>query len=320
MAAPAFATPATPATPFAAPEPQSTVLQQLPGVYRFALGDARITALSDGSVDLDLHKLLRGANRARIDALLRHAYLQNPVRTSINVFLIESGGRRILVDTGSGTLFGGPSGRLIESLAAAGIGPDQIDDILLTHVHIDHIGGLASDGKPVFPNATVHVGQPDVEFYLSAPAPSHAHADAKASAIAARMLQPYADQGKLKPFSGSEEILPEIVGAVHPGHTPGSAIYTLESRGQKIRFIGDAIHSLVQFADPSITVAFDTDSGLAEGVREDAFAQAASTREWIAAPHLPFPGIGHIRRADAGYDWVPVSYEDRPLALLPAQK
>lgn len=314
VAAPVFSSPAT------AAEVRPAAVQQLPGVYRLTLGDASVTALSDGTVDLDLHKLLRGTTPARTDALLQRAFLQNPVRTSINAYLLETGGRRILVDTGCGELFGGPAGRLVESLAAAGVRPEQIDDILITHVHIDHVGGLAHAGKAAFPNATVHVSQPDLDFYLSAAAPSQAHADAAASEIAARMLTPYADAGRLKPFSGSAEILPGIVGTVLPGHTPGSAVFTLESQGQKIRFIGDTIHSVVQFADPSITVAFDTDSRLAKAVRADTFAQAASARLWIAGPHLPFPGIGHLRRAGQGYDWVPANYDDRPLALLPPQK
>jgi len=304
MAAPAFS---SPAATDATVETRPTAVQQLPGVYRFALGEARITALSDSTVDLDLHKLVRGTTPERLDALLQREFLQNPVRTSINAYLLETGGRRVLVDAGAGELFGGPAGRLIESLAAAGIRPDQVDDILITHVHIDHVGGLVHAGKAAFPNATVHVSQPDLDFYLSPAAPSQAHADAKSAEIAARMLTPYAELGRLKPFSGSAEILTGIVGTVHPGHTPGSAFFTLESQGQKIRFIGDTIHSIVQFADPSLTVAFDTDSRLAKAVRADTFAQAASARLWIAAPHLPFPGIGHLRRAGQGYDWVPAT-------------
>ncbi|UJB31834.1 MBL fold metallo-hydrolase [Chromobacterium sp. Beijing] len=129
------------------PSEHEAAIKQLPSVYRLALGDARVTALSAGTVDLDLHKLLQGAAPKRIDQLLVRGFLENPVRTSINVFLVETGGRRVLVDTGSGELFGGNVSRLMESLTVAGVQPDQIDDILITHAHLDHIGGLVLGGR-----------------------------------------------------------------------------------------------------------------------------------------------------------------------------
>ncbi|WP_230473419.1 MBL fold metallo-hydrolase [Dyella choica] len=306
-------------SPAATSHAQPASVEQLPGVYRFALGDAKITALSDGTIDLDLHQLLRGVTPDRLDALLRQDFLEDPVRTSINAFLVETGKRRVLVDTGSGELFGNRVGRLQESLAAAGVRPDQIDDILITHVHIDHVGGLAHGGKAVFTKATIHVGKPDLAFYFYPAASSRAHGDAESSASAVKVLKPYANLGRIKPFSGSEEIFPGMTGTIRPGHTPGSAFYTLESQGRKIVFIGDSIHSLAQLTDPSITIAFDTDSKLAEGVRTQAFADFASHRTLIAAPHLPFPGIGHIRQAGQGYTWVPVGYDDRPLTPLPLE-
>lgn len=299
------------------PSEHEAAIKQLPSVYRLALGDARVTALSAGTVDLDLHKLLQGAAPKRIDQLLVRGFLENPVRTSINVFLVETGGRRVLVDTGSGELFGGNVSRLMESLTVAGVQPDQIDDILITHAHLDHIGGLVLGGEAVFRNATIHISEADLAFYLQPVRSSVPHADAGSSEIAEKMLRPYVNAGKIKLFSGASEVVPGITATVYRGHTPGSAVFTLERENKKIRFVGDMIHSTIQFDDPALTIGFDTDSSRARTVRKLFFAKTASERSLMAGPHLPFPGIGHLRKSDGGYVWVPVHYDDRPLALLP---
>ncbi len=112
---------------------------QKPAVYRFSIGDVQVTALSDGSVPIDLPMLLRGASQAEVDALLARSFITNPMEVSINAFLLDLKGRKVLVDTGAGNLFGpGNGGRLPEALALAGVSPDQITDILLSHIHADH--------------------------------------------------------------------------------------------------------------------------------------------------------------------------------------
>ena len=287
---------------------------QVPDSYAFPLGDLRIVALSDGTVPQDLHLLMTGTPPAEVDRLLARAFQSNPVEASINAFLIEDGPRRILVDTGSGQLFGpGHGGKLPDSLASIGIAPGDITDILITHIHTDHSGGLVLDGQPVFPNATVHVGAPDLAFFLE---PGNAEETGYASRYfdeAARTIGIYAEAGKVRTFEDNETILPGVVATLHPGHTPGSAFYTVTSRGRSIVFIGDIIHvAAVQFPNPAITIVYDLDPDAASAVRSAAFTDFAEGRQLVAAPHLPFPGVGHIRaEGENSFSWHPLEYRNR---------
>lgn len=139
---------------------------QAPGYYRMMLGKFEITALSDGTVDVPLSKLLKHAPHERITALQARAHQSaKAAETSINAFLINTGNQLVLVDTGAGQLFGPNAGGLLpQNIRAAGYQPEQIDAVLLTHIHVDHSGGLSVDGKAVFPNAVVYVDRHDADY------------------------------------------------------------------------------------------------------------------------------------------------------------
>jgi glyoxylase-like metal-dependent hydrolase (beta-lactamase superfamily II) len=301
----AAASQAAPATP--------GIQLQGASAYAFLVGDLRITALSDGTVPQDLHTLLRDTTDEKTDGLLEKGFVSNPVEASINVFMFRLGSRLFLVDTGSGDLFPtGFGGKLLQSLAAAGVGPEQVTDILLTHAHDDHMGGLIHSGALAFPNATVHVGKADVEFFQDRSNANKAHYGMNYFDDYFASLKHYVDAGKVQTFAGTTQIAPGITATVHPGHTPGSAFYTVESQGQKIVFIGDIIHvGEVQFPEPAITITYDVDRNGAAQVRKAAFAAFAHDRTLIAIPHIPFPGVGHIRVSGAGYEWVPIVFGNR---------
>lgn len=293
--------------------PQHVVVQQAGG-YSVQVGTLRITSLTDGSVPQDLYKLLQRTTPEKIDKLLEQNFQANPVEVSINAFLIDLPGHRVLVDTGSGQLFGpGQGGRLVESLASFGIHPTDITDILLTHAHSDHSGGLVNEGQRVFDNAIVHIGKPDIDFFFSDASQQNSGYDQSYFDIARKTIKPYLDSGKVRTFSSSEEVLPGITGTIHPGHTPGSAFYTLVNNGEKITFVGDLIHvAAVQFPQPNVTISYDKDPDHATQVRSRSFADFADHKTLIAAPHLPFPGIGYVAHNDhGGYRWVPVTYTNR---------
>ena len=303
---------ATPAAGQSA-QPPPAVEQQGAYTYSFRVGDIRITALSDGSVPGDLHELLRDTTHQKTDALLKKGFVANPVEISINVFMFKLAGRLFLVDTGSGDLFpAGFGGKLLQSLAAAGVHPEEVTDILLTHAHDDHMGGLVHNGVLAFPNATVHVGKADVAFFQDRSNAVKAHYGMNYFDDYFASLKHYVDAGKVQTFEGTTVIVPGISATVHPGHTPGSAFFTVESAGQKIVFVGDIIHvGEVQFPEPAITITYDVDRKQAAQVREAAFAMFAHDGTLIAIPHIPFPGVGHVRAAGTGYEWVPIVYGNR---------
>jgi glyoxylase-like metal-dependent hydrolase (beta-lactamase superfamily II) len=283
---------------------------QAPGYYRMMLGDTEITTLSDGTFPMEADKLLTDITPKQLDAALARSYLKEPIETSVDAFLVNTGSKLVLVDTGAGVLFGPTVGKLLANLRASGYRPEQIDEIYITHMHGDHIGGLLLDGKIAFPNAVVRASQQEADFWLSKSNMDAAPKDRKDGFEAAmNMLNPYISAGKFKPFNGDTELVPGVRAVAAPGHTPGHTFYVVESKGQKLVLWGDLLHvAAVQFPNPGVTIRFDTDSAMAAAQRKKAFADAAAHGDWVAAAHLPFPGIGHLRAAGSGYVFVPINY------------
>lgn len=283
---------------------------QAPGYYRMMLGEFEVTALSDGTFSAELGKLLTNITPKQLDTALAHSFLKDPMEMSVNGFLVNTGAKLVLIDTGSGTLFGPTLGKLLANLKASGYRPEQVDEIYITHMHDDHIGGLLADGKLAFPNAIVRAGQQDADFWLSKANMDAAPAEHKDSFQSAmNMLNPYISAGKFKAIGGDTELVPGIRAMATPGHTPGHTIYIVESKGQKLVLWGDLMHAAAaQFPDPSVTIQFDTDSVKAAAQRKKVFADVAAHGYWVAGAHLSFPGVGHLRAAGSGYDFVPVNY------------
>lgn len=287
--------------------PQAKV--QAPGWYRTMVGDIEVTVLSDGTMKLPVTQLLKG-DATRMEDALRRNFQGEQVETSVNTYLVNTGSKLVLVDTGSGALFGPGGGGLAKNLRAAGYRPEQVDEIYITHMHGDHIGGLVQGGKRAFPNATLRIDKRDTDYWLSDTIMASAPEEAKQFFKAARgAVTPYQKAGKLKTFEGSTPLVPGVSAVSAYGHTPGHTIYTVESKGQKLVLWGDLMHvAAVQFEDPAVTIAFDTDSGAAAQARQVAYADAAKNGFLVGAAHLPFPGLGHLRAADKGYVFVPLNY------------
>ena len=280
-----------------------------PGYFRLMLGAFEVTALSDGTVDLPVEKLLVEPEE-KTKLALSNAYLKAPLETSVNAYLINTGSKLVLIDTGAGALFGPTLGKLIANLKASGYEPAQIDDIYITHLHGDHVGGLAANNAIVFPNATVHADQHDIDFWLSQANMDKAPEEAKGMYKGAmNSINPYVTAKKLVPFDGSVELMPGIKSYSTYGHTVGHTVYVVESEGQKLLVIGDLIHvAAVQLNHPEVTIAFDTNQKDAAAMRNKIFTEAAKQGALVGAAHIQFPGLGHLRKQGKSYDWIPVNY------------
>ena len=289
---------------------------QVPGYYRMPLGQFEITALYDGAIHLD-SKLLHHAKPADVNRRLDWKFVSHPVmQTALNAYLINTGDHLVLVDAGAASLFGPGLGYVIDNMKAAGYDPAQVDTVLITHLHGDHVGGLNDqEGKPVFPQATVFVSQADNDFWLSeekaATAPEEARSFFKMAHDAAA---PYLASGQWKTFADGAELVPGIKAVKASGHTPGHTAYAVESAGQKLLIWGDIVHAhAVQFAKPDVSIDFDTDQKAAIATRKALMRDMAASRSLVAGMHLPFPGIGHVRaEGKSGYAWVPVEFSPMP--------
>jgi len=304
---------ASPAGADVAPSPDKPaspgwVARQAPGFYRFALGAFRVTVLSDGTAPRDVPAITSDPQAVRAAFAAAHQAL--PVEISVNCFLIDTGERRILVDTGAGELFGPLTGRLVDNLRAAGYEPGDIDDILLTHIHGDHSGGLSIGGRRVFPNAVVHVDQRDPALWLSAEAEARAPAAARTTFRQSHQtVDPYVAAGRLRTFDGATQLFPGVRSVPLYGHTPGMNGYFIESQGQRLLLWGDIIHaSEAQFRDPGITIDYDVDRAGAAAARRRILADAAREGFMVGGAHVSFPGIGHVRAERSGFSWVPAPY------------
>jgi glyoxylase-like metal-dependent hydrolase (beta-lactamase superfamily II) len=284
---------------------------QVPGYYRLLLGGFEITALYDGAIDLDEATLKNIAAPER-QRLLARQFLQGPkMQTAVNAYLINTGSHLILIDAGAAALFGPSLGRIADNLRAAGYQPEQVDTVLLTHLHGDHVNGLVSpEGQRVFANAEVWSAQADNDFWLNedvaAQAPAEFQAFFKMSRDAAA---PYLAAGKWKTFASDQKLRPGVASIDTHGHTPGHTSYLISSGGERLLVLGDLVHNhAVQFTRPDVSFEFDTDPRQAVQIRKRIFDRAASEKLMIAGMHLPFPGIGHVRKEKQGYAWVQAEF------------
>jgi glyoxylase-like metal-dependent hydrolase (beta-lactamase superfamily II) len=276
------------------------------------LGELEITALLDGTLLLPLPEMYQNTTPEHAAEVLRAAFRDIPTDTSVNAFLVNDGARLTLIDAGTGVYLGAEAGHLVRNLEASGYRTDQIDHVILTHIHTDHSGGLIRDGKMVFQNATIHLPEREVAFWIeSDTAARPANVPATLFAEAQESLRPYLDEERVIVFGDNEEVLPGISSLLRAGHTPGHSSIIVSSGGKKLVFWGDITHGdVLQFDEPEVTIHFDVDHSAAVSSRAAAFAEAADQGYLVAGAHIAFPGIGNVLRDDRNYGWRSINYSD----------
>ncbi len=281
---------------------------QVISVHRMKLGNFEVTTILDGFIELD-PKLLN-APQDMVQRLFEAANLPyGPIRTPVNTFLVNTGDKLVLLDTGGAKFLGPTAGRLVQGLAAAGVEPAQIDEIYITHMHGDHLhGAVTPEGVALFPNAVLRIAQQDVDYWLNPDIEAAAPVAQKGRFMPAKRAKAaYGD--RLKPFKQGEELTPGITSVAAVGHTPGHSCFMVQSGTAKMLAIGDLIHiAPVQFANPEVTIAFDWEQAKASGSRMNMFDMAAKDNILVAAVHLPFPGLGTLKKEGKSYTYTPMTW------------
>lgn len=289
----------------------------VPTYFPFKFGQMQITALYDGNIPVP-RKILFNASRLEMEELLARNFITGEIPSSVNAYLIDTGSKLILVDTGAGDVLSSALkyyGHLTENIEKAGYKPDQINAILITHCHRDHLGGLLdSKDKPVFPNATVYVPKVGYEFWSNKENESkYPERFLPYFKLTQKLAPIFLAMDKWKTYADGENPIPdvpEIRAIATPGHAPGLSAFEITSEGKKFVIWGDIIHvAALQMPKPEITVIYDLDPEQAAASRLSILKYVAAAKALVAGMHLPFPGIGHVRMDGVDtFSWVPVEF------------
>ncbi len=271
---------------------------QAPALNRRKVGDYVVTYLSDGFLDGSF-AYLQGIEADEAATMLKAAHRPPLAHFAIASYVVQGHGKTVLVDAGTGG-FNGWGGRFPVALAAAGVEPGDVDTILLTHAHVDHVGGLTLHGKPIFPKAEVILSEAEAKFWRDDAIMSSAGADAKPFFDAARTaLDAYRANLKLV---GAGEVLPGIGLVPLPGHTPGHSGYHIQSGGDQLLIWADITHMAdIQIRKPEVTIGFDVDPDQARATRMKVLDQVATDGLAVAGMHLNLPGFLTVEKHGGGY-------------------
>jgi glyoxylase-like metal-dependent hydrolase (beta-lactamase superfamily II) len=280
---------------------------QSPYFYRFNVGAAEVTVVSDGPLSLgDPKGTFTGVPDDELRKMLSDNFL-SPTNVVLqqNSPVVNMGDKLVLFDTGLGTTkgFGPTTGRQQKSLAEAGIKPEDIDAVVFSHGHPDHVGGVVDhNGKPLFPNAQFYIAQSDLEFWTD-----EGKADGGLKdfiAIARKNLLPVRD--RLVFYKDGQEFLPGIQAMAAPGHTVGHTMFMITSEGKSFAYLADlSHHPILLLEKPRMEFSYDTDPKLAVASRLKMLDMLAANKIAVLPYHYPWPGLGHVVKTGEGFHYIP---------------
>lgn len=283
------------------------------GLYTMNIGKIEAIVISDGHlcvspVQAEFAQRIDSAEVAR--TLQKHFAPATEVDLAMNILLLKVENRLVLIDAGAGYVFGSESGRLVENLQYAEIAPEEITDIVITHAHPDHIGGLTDkEGNLLFPNAEIYLAREEYDFWMS-PRPDFSKStmtDKKHMEMLADVAQKNIRSvtNKLHLFQKYEELLGCLQMIPAPGHTPGHTIIRIYSGNKEFYHIADVVHSeIISFEHPEWIYNSDTDYKEGIETRKKTLERLSNSNSLFFAYHLPWPGLGNVKSTADGYKWV----------------
>jgi glyoxylase-like metal-dependent hydrolase (beta-lactamase superfamily II) len=282
------------------------------GVYRYKIGSYELTALYDGiwyrPIDAEF---IRNAPFGQVEQALDAAFMpHDKLATPFTTLIVNTGKKLVLIDTGTGGQIAPSAGTLRANLAAAGIDPKAVDQIVISHFHPDHINGIKDkDNALIFPNAEIMVPAPEWAYWMDDGNLNGAPADLKVVFLNQRRI--FTDIAKqVTQFDPGKEVAPGIVTVPAAGHTPGHTVFAIHSGDQSLLVLSDtAQHPAVFARHPDWQASFDIDGAAAVATRKKLFDRVAADRMLVTGYHFPFPACGHLIKTATGYEHVPVEWQ-----------
>lgn len=281
-------------------------------VYHFKVGDFNAMVVSDGTLSFPANFFVPNADPSEVTSVLAEHFLSTEdVFAHLNALYVETDEHKVLIDAGAGNAFGPTAGHLIENLGTAGIAAADVDTVILTHAHPDHIGGiLDAEGQLRFPNAQFYISQAESDFWLADTVEiptSLIDEETKAGFIAAAKADLSAIGDRTTLFTMGDEVIPHIQAVDSAGHTPGQASFLITSGEDSLLSTGDVFFSdPLNLENPDWEVAFDADPEQGIMARRELLETVTDERRLLLVPHMPFPGLGHVRTQEDAYGWEPI--------------